>query len=296
MSGSYPIVEVQPEWRVEVEEMGSKKKFWYRRPGGATAWLFKFPQDNTGQHWAEKIAAEIAARLGTLHAKVELAEFQGTRGSVTESFARRGRELVHGNQLLGRIIHGYDAERTLRQSAHTLSNILQVMDRVFVNSESARRAKLHVAEYLVLDALIGNTDRHHENWGLLRKRVGDHWRGSVAPSFDHASSLGRELLDARRDRHLTENRVGDYVERGRGAIYWSGEERHGPGPLELVRRGTCKHPDLFQPALVKLAELDENVLRDLANRVPDDWMTPSAHEFAIALLCYNFEGLGELIR
>ena len=295
MSGPYKIVEVQSDWRIAVEEMGSKEKFWYRNPDPDPDWLFKFPQGNTGQHWAEKIAAEVAALFGTLHAKVELAEFQGTRGSVTESFARRGRELVHGNQLLGRVIHGYDAERTLRQSAHTLSNIWQVMDRVFVTAESAGRAKLRIAEYLVLDALIGNTDRHHENWGLLRKRAGDHWRGFVAPSFDHASSLGRELLDGRRDRHLAENHVGNYAEKGRGAIYWSEEERRGPSPLELVRQGTARHPELFRPALVKLERLDENALRGLVNRVPNDWMTCSAREFASALLCYNFEQLRGLI-
>ena len=295
MSGPYQIVEVQSNWRIAVEEMGSKEKFWYRNPETDTDWLFKFPQDNTGQHWAEKIAAEVASRLGTPHAKVNLAEFQGTRGSVTESFARGGRELVHGNQMLERIVHGYDSQKKFRQSAHTLSNIWQVMDRFFVEPESAGRAKLRTAEYLVLDALIGNTDRHHENWGLLRKRAGDHWRGFVAPSFDHASSLGRELLDARRDRHLTENRVGEYAEKGRGAIYWSEEERRGPSPLELVRRGTGKHPELFRPALVKLEKLDNDNLRGLVNRVPDDWMTPSAREFAIALLCYNFDRLGELI-
>ena len=99
MSDPYKILEVQSDWRVAVEGMGSKEKFWCRNPQTNTDWLFKFPQDNTGQHWTEKIAAEVAARLGILHAKVELAEFQGMRGSVTESFARRGRELVHGNQI-----------------------------------------------------------------------------------------------------------------------------------------------------------------------------------------------------
>ena len=270
--------------------MGSKRKFWFSSSETAPYWLFKFPQDNTGQHWAEKIAAEVAARLGIQHAKVELAEFQGNCGSVTESFASGGRELVHGNQMLERIVHGYDSQKKFCQSAHTLSNIWQVMDRFFVEPKSAT---LRIAEYLVLDALIGNTDRHHENWGFLRMPAGNY---SIAPSFDHASSLGRELLDERRDRRLSENRVGDYVEKGRGAIYWSGEERHGPSPLELVRRGIYKHPDLFRPALVKLEKLDENVLRDLVNRVPNDWMTPSAREFAIALLCYNFERLGELIQ
>lgn len=46
---------------------------------------------------------------------------------------------------------------------------------------------------------------------------------------------------------------------------------------------------------MKLEKLDESALRDFVNRVPDDWMTPSAREFAIALLCYNFDRLGALI-
>lgn len=85
--------------------MGSKTKFWYRQTEDSAAWLFKYPQQNTGQHWAEKIAAEISELLGIPHAKVELAVFEGQRGSVTESFVRDGRELVHGNQMLARVVH-----------------------------------------------------------------------------------------------------------------------------------------------------------------------------------------------
>ena len=97
----YPIVKVEPQWVLETEAMGSKDKFWFRRPGpGEGDWLFKYPQPNTGQHWAEKIAAEVAAKLGIFHAVVELAIFQNERGSATESFARVGRELFHGNQAL----------------------------------------------------------------------------------------------------------------------------------------------------------------------------------------------------
>ena len=103
----YSVFEIQPEWVLEPETMGSKDKFWYRAKDGEPEWLFKFPQPNTGQHWSERIAAEIAACLEILHAQVELAVFQGTRGSATESFAREGRELFHGNQILAGKVHGY---------------------------------------------------------------------------------------------------------------------------------------------------------------------------------------------
>jgi len=297
MSDPYPIIEVTRESVRESEDMGSKDKFWYLHPKEEEGdWLFKYPRCNTGEHWAEKIAAEVAALLGIQHARVELAVFEEDKGSVTKSFAQEGQELIHGNQMLAIAVHGYDRRRRFHQSSHTLANIWQVMARIFVESEDAEQAKLCLAEYVILDALIGNTDRHHENWGILRERKDDHWEGFVAPSFDHASSLGRELQDTRRARILAEDRIGDYVEKGRGAIYWLEDDRRGPSPLELVRRATHNYSDLFRPALTKLEKLDERSVDNLVNRVPSDWMPPSARKFAIALMCYNLEQLQELLR
>ncbi|MDE2757068.1 MAG: HipA domain-containing protein [Acidobacteriota bacterium] len=296
MSDPYPIIDVRPEWVLEPEEMGSKRKFWYRQTEDSAVWLFKYPQPNTGQHWAEKVAAEVAGLLGIQSAKVELAEFEGMQGSVTESFARGGRTLVHGNQMLAIVVHGYDPEREFGQASHTLANIWRVMDRVFPAPNAVRLAKSCMAEYLMLDALIGNTDRHHENWGILLKRTGNRWRGFLAPSYDHASSLGRELLDVRRDMLLAENRVGNYAERGRGAVYWSEEERHGPSPLDLVRRAVRKYPDLFRRASRKLERVDEADFRQIIERVPSDWITPSSQIFALALMRYNYKELRELFR
>ena len=79
----YPIFEVLPDWVLEPEAMGSKEKFWCRSNPDNPPSLFKFPQPGTGQHWAEKVAAEIAAQMDITHAAVELALFQGTRVSLT---------------------------------------------------------------------------------------------------------------------------------------------------------------------------------------------------------------------
>lgn len=269
--------------------MGTREKFWYQDPDSKRNWLFKHPRPNTGEHWAEKIAAEVADVIGIRHAKVELAQCQGKIGSVTESFARGGRILWHGNQMLRAAIDGYGLEKRFRQSDHTLANIWQVM-------EAARKAKLIIAGYTVLDALIGNTDRHHENWGALLRRGKDGWRWFVAPSFDHASSLGRELKDERRNQLLEENRVGNYAEKGRGAIYWSQDERHGPSPLELVRRAARTYPDLYQPTVSNLSRIDKNAFHQIINRVPSDWMTSLERAFAMELMRYNYEGLQEVFR
>ena len=292
MLDPYPILKVDSKWRIEQEPAGTREKFWYQQPGDTERqWLFKYPREKTGEHWAEKIASEVADVLAIEHARVELAAFEDQRGTVTESFARGGRELAHGNEVLARRIHGYDPRLKRGQSMHTLSNIFQALESIYVRR--ATPAKLKIAELVVLDAVIGNTDRHHQNWGLLQRRVGkDRWMSRVAPSFDHASSLGRELPDEHRGRRLSENLVGSYAEKGRGAIYWSGDGTHGPRRLELVCRAVSVYPGLFLPALEKLKRLDESVISDLVNRVPDTWMSPLARKFAIALMCYNLERLG----
>lgn len=148
----------------------------------------------------------------------------------------------------------------------------------------------------MLDAVIGNTDRHHENWGFLRRRVGDEWIGGLAPSFDHASSLGRELLDDRRALLLNEKRVGWYSERGRGGIHWSGDARYGPSPLTLVREAAEQHRSHFRSILERVAALPDFLVAELVRRVPSDWMSETAQAFVADLVHYNRDQLRELVQ
>jgi hypothetical protein len=76
---------------------------------------------------------------------------------------------------------------------------------------------------ITFDALIGNTDRHPENWGFLVRRI----PGSppahtlaFAPAFDNGTSLGYEqaegkLVDACEPAWLTQ-----YIERGTHHCGW----------------------------------------------------------------------------
>jgi hypothetical protein len=43
---------------------------------------------------------------------------------------------------------------------------------------------------ILFDALIGNTDRHPDNWGFLIYREGGGLRWALAPAFDNGTSLG----------------------------------------------------------------------------------------------------------
>ena len=295
MSEHYLVVAVKQSWIVRAEEMGSRDKFWYQVSRCGPEWLFKCPRDGTGEHWAEKISSELAELLGIEHATTELAAFQGKRGSASKSFVSAGGRMTHGNQLLERNLEGYDARGTFNQTDHSLDNIWDTIESVFENPQQIKKAKLRISECLVLDALIGNTDRHHENWGVLERRVNDRLEPIIAPSYDHASALGRELLDAKRDTRLATGGVGRYVERGRGGIHWPRDSSSAPSPLELVRRAARAYPEDLLPAIARVKALNDIAVSDIVSRVPSDWMTGSAREFATTMICYCMSELRKLL-
>ena len=178
---------------------------------------------------------------------------------------------------------------TYGQSKHTLHNKLLAIGMLFeLFADAARKAKRLVVEYMVLDALIGNTDRHHENRGVPLDPSEESIRLTVARSLDPASSdpassLVRELRDTRRDGRLATNRVGHPAERRQGGIYGSDSDRRRPSPLEIVRRATMSDAGLFRPALAMILCLEQGLICKLIGRIPESWMTVSARRFAGAV-------------
>lgn len=85
MSDPFPIIEVPLDASQDIEDLGTKEKFWFRHPYLGCC-LFKKARLNTGEDWAEKIAAQLCKLLGLPHAEQELAIYKGEKGTVSPSF------------------------------------------------------------------------------------------------------------------------------------------------------------------------------------------------------------------
>jgi len=291
----YPVIEIPQDAREDVEQLGSKPKFWVSRDDGR--WLFKEARPNTGEDWAEKVAAELAKLLEVNSAQVELAAYVGRRGCISKNFIARdkGEALIHGNEILAVHVAHYDKTKIAKQSDHTVDNIISAVNRLFPHGGGQLILK-QLAEYMVFDALIGNTDRHHENWGFrFRLESGNSsFPLTVAPSYDHASSLGRECLDDRCERILREKRVAEYVKGGRGGVYWQATDTKGANPLELVKLASAKYPKYFAPALEKLCKLNEDDAWQTINRIPAHRASDVSRQLAHAIVCFSLTELRRL--
>lgn len=280
--------DVRPEI---IEHLGSKEKFWFRDARGEL-WLFKHARPGTGEHWAEKLAAEIAGVLRLPHAVVELARFRGAWGVMTRDFTENGtKELVHGNELLTELDADYPMEKRYRVRAHTLDAVVAALGQPFIEPPRAGDIPAGFgpfdvfAGYLLLDALIGNTDRHHENWGVLLTSA-EPRRAELAPTYDHASSLGRELGEARRRRRDTRggrDPASQYVARARSALFRTPEAPRPMSPIEAFRAAAARAAPAGQFWLDRLRQGVDTVLA-LVDAVPGEAMEAGAKAFCRELL------------
>ncbi len=142
--------------------------------------------------------------------------------------------------------------------------------------------------YLLLDALVGNQDRHHENWGLIISTE----RGlTLAPTFDHASSLGRNETDENRIERLATKDKGHsmqaYVTRARSGLYKTHTSKRSMTTLGAFLEGAKIDTNSGRYWLERLTALQPHVFREMLDQIPDDWMSPAARDFAFAMLEIN---------
>lgn len=67
----FHVQTVPPESAGDIEQLGTKDKFWFEGEGGRHT-LCKFGRQDTGENWAEKVASEICNILRIPHAEYEL--------------------------------------------------------------------------------------------------------------------------------------------------------------------------------------------------------------------------------
>lgn len=293
-----PIYDVpdDPPGRRE-ETLGTKAKFWFVREG--ERWLFKEGHAGSGEDWAEVLAARSAESLGLPHAQYELATHKGVHGVVSRKIHDDDAALVFGNQVLAEQDPDYPAgldSRFMRTSRHTAQAVAEALGRdiglpaAWTPAPGVTSAPEVFGGYLLLDAWIANTDRHHLNWGVIESAT-DHTR-TLAPTFDHAASLGAGLSDGTRlarlcskDRQYT---VAAYVTRPRtrSALFRDRGEPRPLSPLDAFLEWARRCP--ASTVWVKLlSAVDDVALVGEIAQVPEARMSDAAKAFAVEMLRCN---------
>lgn len=209
-------------WSVIRPEAGGRdeNKDWMAARSSAPRsehWLWK-PRRATGDgsepainDVAEVVTSRLAQHLGIPAADCQYARRDGELGAISLNVTPSLYDLHNGDVFLSEV-KGYARNRPTLDSAgrmrgltrldegYTLEAVAQVLEGLPGPPGLADLSGFQVfAGYLVLDALVANTDRHPRNWAILERRS-DGAR-CLAPTFDHGTALGAGLTeDNRRQR------------------------------------------------------------------------------------------------
>lgn len=224
------------EWVVlRVEQRGSTRNLWLEEPGSGAEWLHKdttIPANGIeqGEDWSEVLSTQVARMLGIPAARTRMCRRNGRRGSLSLSIHLDGHDLYEGLVAMERaelpdyVPHeeGEPAvdpnRRGVKRPGHTLGNIRIALDGVSAPPGFEGPSEVTgfdvFAGYMLLDAVIANQDRHEQNWSVLTPRLTTSPE-LLAPTYDHASSLGFNLRDDVRSRCARDRaRLERWAERG----------------------------------------------------------------------------------
>lgn len=148
---------------------------------------------------------------------------------------------------------------------------------------------------LLFDALIGNTDRHQDNWGFVFRP--DSIR--LSPLFDNGTSLGHERLTEKVAQWSNAD-MDRYIKRGCHHLKWSMDEptltkRH----LNLLRKALSEWPQTRQTAKQRMdfSEMElAKAFDDLTELDVPVCFSVERRSFMLRLLRRRHELLKELLN
>ncbi|MFL9498509.1 HipA domain-containing protein [Rhodopseudomonas palustris] len=312
MASPFKIYDVTGGATDRPESLGTKEKFWIMPPEGRgleqSPYLFKIGRTNTGEAWAEKFCSEVLAHVGIPAAEYEFATHEGQFGVASKRFMAHNASFWPANAFLSKIVAQYDGTVRFKQRRYQLPSSIGLLRSGRYSAPTSSRpefanlsAENFFIGYLVFDALVGNTDRHHENWGIvIEYRIDDEPLARLAPTFDHASSLGRELTDeSRLKRLITKDErqtVAAYASKARSAFFQSANSSRSMLQTETLGELVRSFPEETRLWAGLLCELPAGVFQGILDRIDASLMSDAAKEFTMTMLKINQNMIREVVH
>lgn len=233
--------------------------------------MFKYERENyeCSEASSEKIAYEISKILGYRCAKIELAKDTENKIGVLNYLFSDKKVSPHTD-----IVTYLNKESNIRSEYYTISNIKKTLDEI---DKSLFQGFIRI---MIFDALIGEQDRHEENWGITEKN-GKYF---ISPLYDNGDSLLREF---KKQEVLEKYQNGDkdfdsYINRSKTWIYRDDKEKR-YGHFELIDFLNNNYHEIVKKEINNLEKLTDNSIKLIVYRIPKELLTNEQKEY---IICY----------
>jgi hypothetical protein len=215
------------------------------------------------QLWSEVIAYRIATLVGldVPPCFVAVDHGRGEVGALVEFFYAYPSETIAAE-----LTHAADLLQRFRKGRRTDRPHCVRLNLAICRARGIEDAVGWWARALAFDALIGNTDRHPENWGLLKHTRPEgglpYW--SFAPVFDNGTSLGYEIPEERLAAASEPAALATYIKRGRHHCGLDMANDLPTSHMDLCLRLVETYPEAVA-AMQGITAFDRSRIADIAN-------------------------------
>ncbi len=250
---------------------GSRRKRLVISNGNEIA-MFKYEHDDyiCSEACSEKMAYEIARVLGYECAKIDLAKDDDNKIGVLNYYFSNRITAPHTD-----IVAYLNKNKDERKYYYTISNIKSVLDDIDNNLFK------DFIKIMIFDALIGEQDRHEENWGIT-ERDGKYF---ISPLYDNGDSLLREFKNPLnfKQYHNGPKDFNAFINRSKTIIYKE-DNKNKYKHFELIKYLYERYPQYVIPELDNLKKLTDEIINNIVNKVPDELLTNEHKNYIIMYL------------
>ena len=187
------------------EGSGRSEKIWLQSKDNKIG-LFKYPKfDNnslelSSEYISEHMAHRIGNLLGVETADVDIGNYKGRKGCMSYLINEPDEAVVEGAVFISGKHPDYNLENMQEMSTgkyYCLDHLLEVSD--------STRVINRWIQMMIFDYLIGNSDRHQNNWAILVSYADENknsLKGRVCPLYDNGSSLCSYVNETLADGYL----------------------------------------------------------------------------------------------
>ena len=257
-----------------------------------------YPNESITEH----LLTKLGQILGLQMAESSLVSAHGQVRFLSRYFVKPNENLVHGAEIFaGHLEDDEFVEEVDRQGAtqdfFTFQFIREAVQEQF--PDQARSILANYTRMLAFDAIVGNNDRHHYNWGVVLHQS---WRHEpyFSPIYDSARALFWNYPESKLksivmhpDPNRLPNFIRRYVNNSRPKTGWDGEEN--PNHFDLIQKIAENHPDLRQ--VLSKIRLDQLLLRvgQTLNTDFKSLMSPIRREMIEHCLCLRLQQFKQAI-
>ncbi len=194
----------------------------------------------------------------------------------------------------------YQLETVLHLLQAHSSVVLPPLDWQLSPSGSSQTIVDLFIAYLIFDCLIGNQDRHDQNWGYIIS-IDNEGKGKeirFAPTFDHASSLACRLSEAeKKDRLKTRDygySIQHFASKARTPFFFTQKRLSTFDCLKIALEHQYASKDIGNEWIDKLSLVNKDSLTQLFEQFPEGYISPVSVDFTRTLILNNKQRIQQL--